>query len=171
LNLSNAMPENYLHLARDVVDALGRAENNQPLQFNEIQCRLLNQRLQETVTPLLSRVDKDSLPFVKQALFQQCFQGAALLELYRIVKHAEAMINGCSTQDWLTAAIKLANSFEAFVDIFFKLDWCTAVVDIVFSNVLKSELQHVGDDIEGFGEAECTLKREEIRSMLKHPAL
>jgi hypothetical protein len=165
------MPENYLHLAGDVVDALGQAENNQPLQFHEIQCRLLNQRLQETVTPLLSRVDKDSLPPEKQALFQQCFQGAALLELYRIVKHAEAMINGCSTQDWLTAAIKLANSFEAFVDIFFKLDWCTAVVDIVFSNALKSELQHVGDNIEGFGEAECTLKREEIRSMLKHPAL
>jgi hypothetical protein len=28
LNLSNTMPQNYLHLAADVVDALGRAENN-----------------------------------------------------------------------------------------------------------------------------------------------
>jgi hypothetical protein len=61
-NVSNTMPANYLRLARDVVDALGRAENNQPLQFNEIQCVLLKQKLQETVTPLLSRVDKDSLP-------------------------------------------------------------------------------------------------------------
>jgi hypothetical protein len=91
------MPENYLHLARDVVDALGRAENNQPLQFNEIQCRLLKQKLQETLTSLLSRVDKDSLPPAKEGLFQQFYQGAALLELYRIVKHAEAIIHGCST--------------------------------------------------------------------------
>jgi hypothetical protein len=164
------MPENYLHLARDVLDAMGRAENNQPLQFNEIQCRLLKQKLQDTVTPLLSRVDKDSLPSEKQALFQQCCQGAALLELYRIVKRAEAIIHGCSTQDWLTAAIKLANSFEAFVDIFFKLDWCTAVVDIVFSNAVTSELQQVRDNIEGFGEAECTRRMEEIRSMLQQPA-
>ncbi len=171
MNLSNTMPENYLHLARDVVDALGRAENNQPLQFNEIQCQLLKQKVQETVTFLLSRVDKASLPPEKQALFQQRCRGAALLELYRIVKHAEAIIHGCSTQDWLKAAIKLANSFEAFVDIFFKLDWCTAVVGIVFSNALTSELQHVGDNIDGFGEAECAFKMEEIRSVLQQPAL
>jgi hypothetical protein len=164
------MPGNYLHLAGDLVDALGRAENHQPLQFNEIQCRLLRQKLQETVTPLLSRVDKDSLPLEKQALFEQCCPGAALLELYRIVKRAEAIIHGCSIQDWLTAAIKLANSFEAFVDIFFKLDWCKAVVGIVFSNALTSELQHVGDNIDGFGEAECAFKREEIRSTLQQAA-
>jgi len=115
-------------------------------------------------------VDKDCLPPEKQALFQQCCQGAAILELYRIVKHAEAIIHGCSTQDWLTAAIKLTNSFEAFVDIFFKLDWCTAVVDIVFSNALTSELQHVGDIIDGFGETECAFKMEEIRSLLQQPA-
>jgi serine/threonine protein kinase len=165
------MPENYLHLARDVVDALGGAEKNQPLQFNEIQCQLLKQKLQETVTSLLSRVEKDSLPPEKQALFQQRCRGAALLELYRIVKHAEAIIHGCSTQDWLKAAIKLANSFEAFVDIFFKLDWCTAVVGIVFSNALTSEVQHVGDNIDGFGEAECAFRMEEIRSLLEQPAL
>jgi hypothetical protein len=165
------MRDNYLHLARDVVDALGRAENNQPVQFNEIQCRLLKQKLQETVTSLLSRVEKDSLPPEKQALFQQRCRGAALLELYRIVKHAEALIHGCSTQDWPKAAIKFANSFEAFVDIFFKLDWCTAVVGIVFSNALASELQHVGDNIDGFGETECALKMEEIRSQLQQPAL
>ncbi len=170
LNLSNTMPENYLQLAGDVVDELGRAENNQPLQFNEIQCRLLRQKLQETVTPLLSRVDMDSLPAEKAAIFQQCCQGGALLELYRIVKHAEAIIHGCSTQDWLKAAIKLANSYEAFVDIVFKLDWCTAVVGIVFSNAVRSELQHVGDNIDGFGEAECAFRMEEIRSMLQQPA-
>jgi len=164
------MPENYLHLAQDVVDALGQAENNQPLQFNEIQCLLLRRKLQETVTPLLSRVDKDSLPPEKQALFNKCCQGAALLELYRMVKRAEAIMHGCSTRDWLTAAIKLANSFETFVDIFFKLDWCTAVVGIVFSNALRSELQHVRDNIDGFGETECAFKMEEIRSMLQQPA-
>jgi serine/threonine protein kinase len=164
------MPENYLHLSGDVVDALGRTENNQPLQFNEIQCRLLKQKLQETVMPLLSRVDKDSLPPEKQALFEQRCRGAALLELYRIVKRAEAIIHGCSIQDWLTAAIKLANSFETFVDIFFKLDWCKAVVGIVFSNALKSEVQHVGDNIDGFGEAECVLKMDEIRNILQQPA-
>ncbi len=170
MNLSNTMPENYLHLVRDVVDALGRAENNQRLQINEIQCQLLKQKLQETVTSLISRVDKDSLPPEKQALFEQRCRGAALLELYRIVKHAEAIIHGCSTQDWLKAAIKLANGFEAFVDIFFKIDWCTAVVGIVFSNALTSEVQHVGDNIDGFGETECALKMEEIRSMLEQPA-
>jgi serine/threonine protein kinase len=64
----------------------------------------------------------------------------------------------------------LANSFEAFVDIVFKLDWCTAAVGIVFSNALTSEVQHVGDNIDGFGEVECALKMEEIRSMLQQPA-
>ncbi|CAM6008134.1 unnamed protein product, partial [Sphagnum balticum] len=60
--------------------------------------------------------------------------------------------------------------FEAFVDIFFKLDWCKAVVGIVFSNALTSELQHVGDNIDGFGEAECAIKVNEIRSVLQQPA-
>ncbi|CAK9856299.1 unnamed protein product [Sphagnum jensenii] len=92
------------------------------------------------------------------------------MELYRIVKHAEAIIQGCSTQDWLKEAVKLANSFEAFVDIFFKLDWSTAVVGIVFSNALRSELQHAGDTIDGFGKAECAFKMEEIRSVLQQPA-
>jgi tRNA A-37 threonylcarbamoyl transferase component Bud32 len=170
LSLSNTTPENYLQLVQDVVDALGRAENNQLLQFNEIQCRLLKQKLQETVTPLLSRVDKDSLPPEKQALFERRCRGAALLEFYRIVKHAEAIIHGCSTQEWLKAAIMLANSFEAFVNIFFKLDWCAAVVGIVFSNALTSERQDDPDNIEGFGEAECTRRTEEIRSMLQQPA-
>jgi len=44
------------------------------------------------------------------------------------------------------------------------------VVDIVFSNAVTSELQQVGDNIEGFGEAECTRRMEEIRGMLKQPA-
>ncbi len=44
------------------------------------------------------------------------------------------------------------------------------MVGIVFSNALTSELQHVGDNIDGFGEAECAFKREEIRSMLQQAA-
>jgi hypothetical protein len=113
------MPENYLHLARDEVDALDRANKNQPLQFNEIQCRILKQKLQETVTSLLSRVDKDSLPPEKQALFQQCCQGAALLET---LPDSQACRGNHTAASPKTGLRQQSNSFEAFVNIFFKLD-------------------------------------------------
>jgi serine/threonine protein kinase len=44
------------------------------------------------------------------------------------------------------------------------------VVGIVFSNAVTSELQHVGENIDGFGENECASKMEKIRSMLQQPA-
>jgi predicted RNA-binding protein with EMAP domain len=81
----------------------------------------LKNKLLETVMRILLLADLDSLPPEKQALFLNCFK-AVLLELYRVAKNAEEIIQGCCSQDWLKAAIKLANDIEVFADIFFKLD-------------------------------------------------
>jgi hypothetical protein len=113
----------------------------------------------------------DSVPPEKQAVFLTCFKGV-LLELYRVVKNAEEIIQGCCSQDWLKAAIKLANSVEVFADVFFKLDWCTSVVSIIFSDAMSAtELEKVARNVEGFGEEEYDRKIEEIHSVLTEHAL
>jgi len=120
---------------------------------------------------VLLLADLDSLPPEKQAVFLNCFK-AVLLELYRVVKNAEEIIQGCCSQDWLKAAIKLANSVEVFADVFFKLDWCTSVVSIIFSDAMSaSELEKVARNVEGFGEEEYDRKIEEIHSVLTKHAL
>jgi hypothetical protein len=113
----------------------------------------------------------DSLPPEKQAVFLTCFK-AVLLELYRVVKNAEEIIQGCCSQDWLKAAIKLANSVEVFADVFFKLDWCTSVVSIILSDAMSAtELEEVATNVEGFGEEEYDRKIEEIHSVLTEHAV
>ncbi|CAK9261307.1 unnamed protein product [Sphagnum jensenii] len=67
------------------------------------------------VTRILPLADLDSLPPEKQALLLNCCK-LVLLEFYRLVKNAEEIIQGCCSQDWLKAAIKLANNTEAFVE-------------------------------------------------------
>ncbi len=169
----NVMTEiNYLRLSWDVVHTLVRpGENHIVVQFNQRQCAFLKNKLLETVTCVVLLADLDSLPPEKQAVFLNCFK-PVLLELYRVVKNAEEIIQGCCSQDWLKAAIKLANSVEVFADVFFKLDWCTSVVSIIFSDAMSaSELEKVAWNVEGFGEEEYDRKIEEIHSVLTKHAL
>jgi hypothetical protein len=92
--------------------------------------------------------------------------------LYRGVKNAEEIIQGCGSQDWLKAAIKLANSVEVFADVFFKLDSCTSVVSIIFSDAMsQTEFENVARNVEGFGEEEYDRKIEGIHNVLTKHAL
>jgi hypothetical protein len=120
---------------------------------------------------ILLLADLDSLPPEKQALFLNCFK-AVLLELYRVAKNAEEIIQGCCSQDWLKAAIKLANDIEVSADIFFKLDWYTSVVSNIFSDaMLQTDFENVARNVEGFGEEEYNCKIEGIHSVLTKHAL
>ncbi len=169
----NVMTEiNYLRLSWDVVHTLVRpGENRNVVQFNQRQCALLKNKLLETVTRILLLADLDSLPPKKQAVFVNCFK-AVLLELYRVVKNAEEIIQGCCSEDWLKAAIKLANNIEVFADVFFRLDWCTSVVSIIFSDAMsQTEFENVARNVEGFGEEEYDRKIEGIHSVLTKHAL
>jgi serine/threonine protein kinase len=177
------MADDYFQLSWDVVQKLLLLKNNQLVQLNKIQCGLLTDKLSETLANV--RAEIDSLPPRKQAAFckQQCRE--ALQELYRVVTEAAIIIRGCCIQDWLTAAVKLINNTEAFVDPFFQLEWCASVIAVVVADqrlATNADNHHhhrnpqrhhsVADQkIEGSSAQECVSKMETIRSMLKPAAL
>jgi len=130
------MAHNYLQLSLDVVRALVGPENAQLLQLNASQCGALKMKLLETATSLQDFVD--SLSPIDRRLYEKSCK-TALQEFYRVIKEVEAIIHSCCDKNWLQAAIKLANNTEAFVDVIFKLDWCTAVLGNLSRDVIRSE--------------------------------
>ncbi|CAM6045642.1 unnamed protein product [Sphagnum compactum] len=130
------MAHNYLQLSLDVVRALVGPENAQLLQLNASQCGALKMKLLETATSIQDFVD--SLSPIDRRLYEKSCK-TALQEFYRVVKDAEAIIHSCCDKNWLQAAIKLANNTEAFVDVMFKLDWCTAVLGNLSRDVIPGE--------------------------------
>jgi hypothetical protein len=131
------MAHNYLQLSLDVVRALVGPENAQLLQLNASQCGALKTKLLETARSIQDFVD--SLSPILRRLYAKSWK-TALQEFYRVVKDAEAIIDSCCDKNWVRAAIKLANNTEAFVDVIFKLDWCTAVLGNLSQDVIPGEL-------------------------------
>ncbi|KAH8958613.1 hypothetical protein BDL97_06G034500 [Sphagnum fallax] len=160
---------NYFQLSSDEVKRLLKKKKS--LQINQNQCRLLTEKLGE----ILAKVDGDirSLPDEERIPFceQQC--KGALEELYRVTTEAGAILRACRNKDWLHAAVKLVDETHTFVEFFFELDWCAAVIRIVASDArTDTTSNHLHRDmIEGFTTAECARKREAIRGMLKKAAL
>ncbi len=134
--MSNTMAHNYLQLSLDVVRALVGPEKAQLLQLNASQCGALKMKLLETATSLQDFVD--SLSPIDRRLYEKSCK-TALQEFYRVVKDAEAIIHSCCDKNWLRAAIMLANNTEAFVDVIFKLEWCTAVLGNLSQDVISGE--------------------------------
>ncbi len=160
---------NYFQLAWDEVKRLLKKKKS--LQVNQNQCRLLTEKLWEILAKV--RGDIHSLPNHERIPFceQQC--KGALEELYRVTMEAGAILRACRNKDWLHAAVKLVDKTQTFVEFFFELDWCAAVIGIVAydakTDTTSSNLHR--DMIEGFTTAECARKREAIRGMLKKAAL
>jgi hypothetical protein len=153
--------EDYLQLSRDVAKALAKTEKTQVVQLNKGQCKFLKEKLLQTMRRIGE--DLDSLPCTELAIFTQRCK-AALQQLYRTVKDAEAIIHGCCMPN---AAIKLTNINEACAQVLFKLDWCTAIcLDCRLSVTASKFEQYVTKNIEGFGAVECEIKMEEIRKIL-----
>jgi hypothetical protein len=124
------MTDDYFQLSLEVVQALVRAQNDRPVQLNEIQCQHLLEKLVETVSSV--QVNLGSLaPAGDQAGVYKHPCEAALLELYRIVINAAEIIRACSFQDWLKAGVKLATDTRAFAKATFDLDWTTDVIRII----------------------------------------
>jgi len=153
--------EDYLQLSRDVVKALAETEKTQVVQFNKGQCNFLKEKLLQTTRRIGE--DLDSLSCKELATFTQLCK-AALQQLYRTVKDAEAIIHSCCTPK---ATIELTNINEACAQALFKLDWCTAVcLDCRLAVKASKFDQYVTKNIEGFGAVECKIKVEEIRNIL-----
>jgi hypothetical protein len=130
------MAHNYLQLSLDVVRALVGPENAQLLQLNASQCGALKTKLLETARSIRDLVD--FLSPIDRRLYEKSCK-TALQEFYLVVKDAEAIIHSCCDKNWLQAALKLANNTEAFVDVIFKLDWCTAVLGDLSQDVIPGE--------------------------------
>ncbi|CAM6075970.1 unnamed protein product [Sphagnum tenellum] len=160
---------NYFQLSSDEVKRL--LKKKKVLQVNQNQCRLLTEKLGEILAKV--RDDIHSLPHDEQIPFceQQC--KGALEELYRVTTEAEAILQACRNKDWLHAAVKLVDKTQTFVEFFFELDWCAAVISIVAYDAITDTTSNNlhRDMIEGFTTAECARKREAIRGMLKNAAL
>jgi hypothetical protein len=169
LNAIGMANSNYFQLSWDEVKKLLKKKKS--LQVNQNQCRLLTEKLREILAKvrgdIYSLSDDERIPFCKQ----QC--KGALEELYRVTTEAAAMLRACRNQDWLHAAVKLVDKTQTFVEFFFELDWCAAVIGIVaYDATTDSTSSNLHRDmIEGFTTVECARKREAIRGMLKKAAL
>jgi serine/threonine protein kinase len=153
--------ENYLQLSRDVVDALVETEETQMVQLNKGKCKLLKEKLLQTMRRIGE--DLDSLACTELEIFTQRCKGA-LQQLYRTVKDTEAIIHSCCRPK---AAIKLTNINEACAHVLFKLDWCTAIcLDGRLAVTASKPQQCVTKNIEGFGADESKIKMKDIRSIL-----
>ncbi|CAK9259951.1 unnamed protein product [Sphagnum jensenii] len=153
--------ENYLQLSRDVVNALVETEGTQVVQLNKGQCKLLKEKLLQTMRRIGE--DLDSLACTELAIFTQRCKGA-LQQLYRTVKDTEAIIHSCCRPK---AAIKLTNINEACAQVLFQLDWCTAIcLDGRLAVTASKSQRYVTKNIEGFGADECKLKMKKIHSIL-----
>jgi hypothetical protein len=167
------MADKYLQLSRDVVDGVRVQRENEELvvKLNDSQCELLMMELVQTVKEIITNVA--SVPHKGRVYQQSC--KAVLQELYRVVKDAEAIIHACCDENWVQAAIILVNIDEVFVDVLFRLDWCTSALGFVIQcakSGRSSELQHVSKNIQAFGQAEqARAKMEGIRQMLSGHAL
>jgi len=141
------MADKYLQLSCDVVDGVRVQLENEELvvKLNGSQCKVLMMKLVQTV----KGADVASVPHKGRVYQQSC--KAVLQELYRVVKDAEAIIHSCCDENWVQAAIVLVNIDEVFVDVLFRLDWCTSALGIVIQRAKSgpsSELQHVSKDIQ-----------------------
>jgi serine/threonine protein kinase len=150
-----------------VVDGLRVQLENEELvvKLNGSQCKVLMMKLVQTV----KGANVASVPHKGRVYRQSC--KAVLQELYRVVKDAEAIIRDCCDKNWVQAAIRLVNMDEVFVDVLFRLDWCTSALGIVIQRGKSgpsSELQHVSKNIQAFGQVEqARAKMQEIRQMLR----
>ncbi len=141
------MSDDYFQLSLEVVQALVRAQNDRPVQLNEIQCQHLLEKLVGTVSSV--QVNLGSLaPAGDQAGVYKHPCEAALLELYRIVINAAEIIRACCFQDWLKAGVKLATDTRAFAKATFDLDWVTDVIRTILRDPRLSDRCHVSDSIE-----------------------
>jgi hypothetical protein len=169
LNVIGMTNSNYFQLSWDEVKRLLKKEKS--VQVNQNQCRLLTEKLGEILAKVRGDIrslpDDERIPFCEQ----QCKR--ALEELYRVTTEAAAILRACRNKDWHHAALKLVDKTQTFVEFFFELDWCAAVIRIAASDArtdtTSSNLHR--DMIEGFTPAECARKREAIRGMLKKAAL
>jgi len=167
------MADKYLQLSRDVVDGVCVQRKNEELvvKLNDSQCEVLMRELVQTVKEIIAKVA--SVPHQGRVYHQSC--KAVLQELYRVAKDAEAIIHACCDENWVQAAIILVDIDEAFVDVIFRLDWCTSALGIVIERAKSgpsSELQHVSKNIQAFGQVEqARAKMQEIREMLRGHAL
>jgi serine/threonine protein kinase len=141
------MTDDYFQLSLDVVQVLVRAQYDRPVKLNEIQCKLLLEKLVETVSSV--QVILGSLaPAGDQASVSKPPCEAALLELYRIVINAAEIIHACCSQDWLKAAVKFASATKAFAKATFDLDWVTDVFRTILWDARLSDRCYVSDSIE-----------------------
>jgi len=167
------MADKYLQLSRDVVDRVRVQRENKELvvKLNNSQCEVLMRELVQTVKEIIAKVA--SVPHKGRVYQQSC--KAVLQEVYRVVKDAEAIIHACCDENWVQEAIILVNMDEVFVDILFRLDWCTSALGIVIQRAKSgpsSELQHVSKNIQALQQVhQARAKMEQIRQILRLAAL
>ncbi len=98
------------------------------LRLNELQCKHIASKLEETQVYLQSQID--------------CFPshikwGVASQQLYLVVKKAEMLVADCCSEEWLQKALVLIEIKEHIVEIILDLQWWTDMVRI--SAILELE--------------------------------
>ncbi len=91
------------------------------LRLNQLQCKHIASKLEETQVYLQSQID--------------CFPwhikcGVASQQLYLVVKKAEMLVAECCSEEWLQKALVLIEIKEHIVEIILDLQWWTDMVRI-----------------------------------------
>ena len=126
----------HLKSTLEAVHQLKSPETSLSLRLNSHQCIYLRDNLDETVSNIEMEI-KTLAPFDTPFCAQQ--GKLALEELYHIVKDAESLIQDCCKEQWLKAAIKLADCMEAFAESLSLLQWCASLIHINIVQVTLEE--------------------------------
>jgi hypothetical protein len=121
--------EDLRRTVQSVVHKLASSENKES-QFNARQCEFLAQKASEIV-PILDHFEytlrKHDLHSFQMSWNPPNWIPAAM-ELQRVLKDAEVLIQECNCDQWLQVEIKRGNLKETFARIIYDLEWHTLLL-------------------------------------------
>lgn len=131
---SEHTPQRYLNLAKKCMESVERMASQRGsifLQFNQAQCEYLANKLQGAVQgaeiwglPTSSEMNVAGVDAMKL--------------LWRCAKEVESFIQACCRDDWIQAAMVLANTTEHVSQISADLEFCTLLVRTRFNPLAEA---------------------------------
>ncbi|KAJ7537241.1 hypothetical protein O6H91_12G104600 [Diphasiastrum complanatum] len=113
------------------------------IQINKQQCKLLAKKLSGILATLdeIREIVSEELASADAADRRE---QAAIKELCRVLKAAQALIKDCCCNDhWLKAAIRQGNKKQDFAELLQDVDWCTSVLCGIYFGRTSEETRYV----------------------------
>ncbi|KAJ7514590.1 hypothetical protein O6H91_23G051300 [Diphasiastrum complanatum] len=134
-----------LTLCKETIDSAQylTSTQNLDLQINKQQCKLLAKKL-SGILATLDEIREIVSHEEASADAADRREQAAIKELCRVLKAAQALIKDCCCNDhWLKAAIRQGNKEQDFAELLQDVDWCTSVLCGIYFGRTSQETRYV----------------------------